>query len=213
MGEPLRIRVTDADRGANTSLLAWLRAEDELRGRVELEAAPPHPGSLGTLADVLTVAVGAGGAVSGLTSALIAWIRRRAGETVVQVTLADGSSVELRATAVHGPEDPVVLGEALTAAAESADSLRTARVLRRPRPGRRRQRAVPGDSRHRPPHPRPRLQGAALRHPAPDAGRLPRRPEAVQPPVQPGQPAAHQQGPGRALDPTGRGRWESGGAE
>ncbi|MFD9685047.1 hypothetical protein ACFWXO_04725 [Kitasatospora sp. NPDC059088] len=102
MDESLRILVTDADRGATTSLLAWLRAEDELRGRVELEAPPPQPGSLGTLADVLTVAVGAGGAVSGLTSALIAWIRRRAGETVVQVTRADGSSVELRATAVHG---------------------------------------------------------------------------------------------------------------
>ncbi|MFI9361392.1 hypothetical protein ACIG5E_10045 [Kitasatospora sp. NPDC053057] len=94
--------MTDADRGAAASLLAWLRAEDELRGRVELEAAPPRPGELGTLADVLTVAVGTGGAVSGLTSALIAWIRRRAGETVVQVTRTDGSSIELRATAVHG---------------------------------------------------------------------------------------------------------------
>ncbi|MFH9347654.1 hypothetical protein [Kitasatospora sp. NPDC017646] len=96
--------MTDADRGATASLLAWLQAEDELRGRVELEAAPPQPGSLGTMADVLTVAVGTGGAVSGLTSALIAWIRRRAGETVVRVTRADGSSIELRATAVHGLE-------------------------------------------------------------------------------------------------------------
>ncbi|MFF9644894.1 effector-associated constant component EACC1 [Kitasatospora aureofaciens] len=94
--------MTDADRGAVASLLAWLRAEDELRGRVELEAAPPQPGSLGTRTDVLTVAVGTGGAVSGLTSALIAWVRRRGGETVVRVTRADGSSVELRATAVHG---------------------------------------------------------------------------------------------------------------
>ncbi|MET8539995.1 hypothetical protein ABZW03_04965 [Kitasatospora sp. NPDC004799] len=101
MDEPLRIRVTDADQGAAASLLSWLRAEDELRGYVELVAPPPQPGSLGALADVLTVAVGAGGAASGLTSALIAWIRRRTGETVVQVTRADGSSIELRATAVR----------------------------------------------------------------------------------------------------------------
>ncbi|MFI9161383.1 effector-associated constant component EACC1 [Kitasatospora aureofaciens] len=102
MDDLLRIRVTDADRGATASLLGRLRAEDELRGRVELEAAPPLPGSPGTHADVLTVAVGTGGAVSGLTSALIAWVRWRGGETVVRVTRADGSSIELRATAVHG---------------------------------------------------------------------------------------------------------------
>ncbi|MGW1173722.1 effector-associated constant component EACC1 [Kitasatospora sp. NPDC002543] len=93
--------MTDADRGAAASLLSWLRTEGDLRGYVELEASPPRPGSLGTLADVLTVAVGAGGAASGLTSALVAWIRRRTGETVVQVTRADGSSIELRATAVR----------------------------------------------------------------------------------------------------------------
>ncbi|MFE5587731.1 hypothetical protein ACFQ87_41695, partial [Kitasatospora sp. NPDC056531] len=69
MDNRLLIRITDADQGAAASLLARLRAEPELRGRVEPVAAPPRPGSLGTLADVLTVAVGTGGAVSGLTSA------------------------------------------------------------------------------------------------------------------------------------------------
>ncbi|MET8625100.1 hypothetical protein ABZW30_15325 [Kitasatospora sp. NPDC004669] len=58
MDNRLLIRVTDADRGAATSLRTWLRAEPELRGRVELTAAPPRPGSLGTLADVLTGAAG-----------------------------------------------------------------------------------------------------------------------------------------------------------
>ncbi|MFI1524774.1 effector-associated constant component EACC1 [Kitasatospora cineracea] len=92
----------DADTTAVGSLLAWLRVEPSLRGRVEPVGSAPRPGSLGTLADVLTVALGAGGAASGLTSALIAWIRRRSGDTVVRVTRSDGSSIELRATAVRG---------------------------------------------------------------------------------------------------------------
>ncbi|MFF2618311.1 hypothetical protein [Kitasatospora sp. NPDC058046] len=92
----------DADTTAIGSLLAWLRAEPTLRGRVEPVGTAPRPGSLGTLADVLTVALGAGGVASGLTSALIAWIRRQSGDTVVHVTRSDGSSIELRATAVHG---------------------------------------------------------------------------------------------------------------
>nr|WP_223244855.1 hypothetical protein [Streptomyces sp. CBMA156] len=131
----MTIRVDDADdRGALASLLSWLRAEAGPYGRVGTVGAPSPPGTLGTVADVLTVAVGAGGAASGLTSALIAWIRRRTGDTVVQVTRADGSSVELRATAVRGlSADSVAalvreVGESLTdrpggpARAPSADS-------------------------------------------------------------------------------------------
>ncbi|RKT09227.1 hypothetical protein BX285_6301 [Streptomyces sp. 1114.5] len=102
LDEKVLIRVDDADTTAVGSLLAWLRAEPALRGRVEPVGTAPRPGSLGTLADVLTVALGAGGVASGLTSALIAWIRRRSGDMVVHVTRSDGSSIELRATAVHG---------------------------------------------------------------------------------------------------------------
>lgn len=99
MDDTVQIRVEAADDGA-ASLLAWLRAEADLRGRVHLAESPPQPGSLGTVADVLMVAVGEGGVVSVLASALIAWIRRQSGNIVVTLTRSDGSSIEVKATEV-----------------------------------------------------------------------------------------------------------------
>ncbi|GGM24133.1 hypothetical protein GCM10011608_06230 [Micromonospora sonchi] len=100
MDDAVRIRVAaGADAAA---LLDWLRVEPELSGCIDRDAAPPTPGSLGTVTDVLVVAVGSGGVATVLASALVSWIRRRAGSAEVRVTLSDGSSIEIRATDVHG---------------------------------------------------------------------------------------------------------------
>jgi hypothetical protein len=101
MDGEVQIRVSGAEDGA-ASLMSWLLAEVDLRGRIRLDGSPPPSGSLGAMTDVLTVAVGAGGSASVLASALVAWIRRRSGNTVIRVTRPDGSSIELEATEVRG---------------------------------------------------------------------------------------------------------------
>jgi hypothetical protein len=101
MDDTVRIRVAAGAEGS-AALLDWLWAEPELRGHVDRDASPPKPGSLGTVTDVLVVAVGSGGVATVLASALVSWIRRRTGSAEVTVTLSDGSSIEIRATDVHG---------------------------------------------------------------------------------------------------------------
>jgi hypothetical protein len=84
------------------SLHAWLVADGELRGRVRLLPQLPRPGTLGAVDDVLTVALGPGGAATALASVLITWIRHRTAEVTVTLTRPDGSSVNLSAKHVHG---------------------------------------------------------------------------------------------------------------
>jgi hypothetical protein len=56
------------------SLLRWLRREPELRGRVGITSRPPRAGEMGSVPELLTVAVGSGGAVSVLAASLRAWL-------------------------------------------------------------------------------------------------------------------------------------------
>ncbi|MFD0392296.1 hypothetical protein ACFQ3Z_03830 [Streptomyces nogalater] len=59
------------------SLLTWLTEEGGLRGRVTPQESPPVPGTLGPALDGLLVALGSGGAATGLATSLVAWIRSR----------------------------------------------------------------------------------------------------------------------------------------
>ncbi|MGV9254573.1 effector-associated constant component EACC1 [Streptomyces sp. NPDC003697] len=77
------------------SLLAWLTDDDGLRGRVAPQERPPVPGTLGPALDGLLVALGSGGAATGLTTALVSWIRSRRGSVTVKATRPDGASVEI----------------------------------------------------------------------------------------------------------------------
>ncbi|MFJ5924367.1 hypothetical protein ACIQF6_17390 [Kitasatospora sp. NPDC092948] len=94
----LRITVVDdRDRDALQSLFDWLRLEDELRGRLRLEASrSARPGEMGALLDVLTVALGSGGVGAVLASSLSAWFSQRRAEVKVVLT-RDGRSVEVDA--------------------------------------------------------------------------------------------------------------------
>ncbi|MER7444521.1 effector-associated constant component EACC1 [Micromonospora avicenniae] len=80
-----------------TSLLDWLRREDELRGRVCLEQLPTRPGEMGALADTLVVALGSGGAVAVLAGSLSTWLSQRGTSVEVQITGPDGRQVIVRA--------------------------------------------------------------------------------------------------------------------
>lgn len=114
----MKVRVTDgADDGAaadeTRSLLAWLAEEDELRGRVIPQEGPPVPGTLGPVLDGLVVALGSGGAATGLTTALVAWIRGRHGDVTVKATRPDGASLEISTKLVR-PMTPQELGALVT---------------------------------------------------------------------------------------------------
>jgi hypothetical protein len=100
-GSRLRITVAD-DPDHLRSLLEWLRLEDELRGQVRLEAAhDPSGQQMGGVLDVLTVALGSGGAGAVLASSLSTWLTHRSSDVKITVTAPDGRRVEVDARRVR----------------------------------------------------------------------------------------------------------------
>jgi hypothetical protein len=95
--------VGDQAATVRRSLEAWLLGHDELRGRVRSVPAAPSPGAMGSLPDVLMVAVEHGGAVATATaSVLISWIRRQSAKVSVTAKRPDGSEITLTADHVRG---------------------------------------------------------------------------------------------------------------
>ncbi|MGH3621934.1 MAG: effector-associated constant component EACC1 [Sciscionella sp.] len=100
----------DAAVGELRSLFSWLVQEEELRGRVKLVETAPEPGTLGGWPEALVVALGQGGAITVLASAVIAWIRHRTSEVTCTLTRPDGTSVTVAAARVRRA-DLVNVGE------------------------------------------------------------------------------------------------------
>ncbi|MFF3068802.1 hypothetical protein [Kitasatospora sp. NPDC057936] len=89
-----RIAITGGDPEDLSSLYEWLVSEDELRGMVRVSRRPIGQTELGSAVDLLTVALGAGGAGSVLSSALVTWLKAR--RTSAKITVeAEGRSVTL----------------------------------------------------------------------------------------------------------------------
>ena len=84
------------------SLEAWLAGREELRGRVRPVVAVPEPGAMGSVVDVLTVALGQGGMATATASVLISWIRRQHGKVSVTAKRPDGAEITLAADHVRG---------------------------------------------------------------------------------------------------------------
>lgn len=76
-------------------LFNWLGSEDELRGRVRPQRRAPKPGEMGSAVELLTVAVGSGGAVAVLIQSVCTWLTSRGADVKVTVTTADGRRVEV----------------------------------------------------------------------------------------------------------------------
>lgn len=83
-------------------LYAWLREEDELRGRLSLSGPPPRPGELGSAVDILLVSLAPGGVAGALVAGLFSWLRTRTSDVKIHLRKADGGEVDLSATAVRG---------------------------------------------------------------------------------------------------------------
>jgi hypothetical protein len=92
------------------SLQAWLAGEDTLRGRVILERHSSRGNRMGTVGDVLVVALGAGGAVTVLARSMPAWLLRHA-DVTVEVRAPDGRTVQVSANGV--PDAQAVIQAAL----------------------------------------------------------------------------------------------------
>lgn len=87
-----RIRI-DGDDAASEGeqLWGWLRHERGLTGRVERVPRAPGPTDLGGVLDMLTVALGSGGAAAVLAQSLSVWFKTRRPNVTVTVTTEAGT--------------------------------------------------------------------------------------------------------------------------
>lgn len=94
-----RIRVTAGrDIVAElTSLREWLGREAAFRGRVQVESLPIESGHMGGIVDTLTVALGAGGAVTVLANSMSVWLKQRGSDVNIEVISSIGKKVTLTA--------------------------------------------------------------------------------------------------------------------
>jgi hypothetical protein len=84
----VQVRVDDDGSDALTALATWLSGEDELRGRVRVVRGPIGDTELGSLPELLTVALGAGGAGTALVASLRIWLLTR--RTSARITVETG---------------------------------------------------------------------------------------------------------------------------
>lgn len=106
VSDPL-LSISAEDGDVLRSLLDWLRHEDTLRSRVRTAQTPVRPGEMGAgVLNVLTVALGSGGAGAVLATSVSTWLSQRHADVTLTVTAEDGRHIELDARRVR---DPAVL--------------------------------------------------------------------------------------------------------
>ncbi|MFI0486845.1 hypothetical protein [Actinomadura sp. 9N215] len=92
----LQVVVEGAEAATHTvGLCDWLGLEDELRGRVRPQRRAPKPGEMGASVELLTVAVGSGGAVVVLLQSVCTWLTSRGADVKVTVSADDGRRIEV----------------------------------------------------------------------------------------------------------------------
>lgn len=103
----ISIMVSSNDQRSASSLYDWLSGADELRGRLNLTRSTPRPDEMGDLANIITVAVGSGGAATVLIGSLATWItQRRNAEVTLKITSPARRAIEINA---RGTADVVAL--------------------------------------------------------------------------------------------------------
>lgn len=92
------LRLTGSDDPAEIrELEAFLTNDPELRRWVAARVTAPEPGTMGSVADVLVVALGQGGTATALASVLISWIRRQRSKISVHARCACGKEITVSA--------------------------------------------------------------------------------------------------------------------
>jgi membrane-associated two-gene conflict system component 1 (EACC1) len=93
-----QLRLTGSDDPADTrELEAFLTGNPELRRWVTAQVAAPKPGAMGSVTDVLVVALGQGGTATALASVLISWIRRQRSTISVHTRCSCGKETTVSA--------------------------------------------------------------------------------------------------------------------
>lgn len=87
----VEILIADRDLETQVDLVEWLSGEDELRGRVREVRGPIGDTELGSVTEVLVVALGSGGAGTVLASSLITWLQTRRTKAKITVKSRKGS--------------------------------------------------------------------------------------------------------------------------
>ncbi len=83
-----QIRILGGTDGDLAALGEWLQGEDELRGRIRATHGAIGDTELGSVVDLLTVALGAGGAGTVLASSLKTWLLTR--KTTAKIIVKSG---------------------------------------------------------------------------------------------------------------------------
>jgi hypothetical protein len=90
--------LTGSDTPSDTrELETFLTSNPELRRWVTAQVAAPKPGSMGSVTDVLVVALGQGGTATALASVLISWIRRQRSKISVHTRCSCGKEITVSA--------------------------------------------------------------------------------------------------------------------
>ena len=76
-------------------LVAWLRMEDGLRGRVQAASKPVESGHMGGVLDTVGIAVGSGGLAVTFVRSLFLWLGTRKSSLRTQLTLRTAGGREV----------------------------------------------------------------------------------------------------------------------
>ncbi|HEX6361108.1 effector-associated constant component EACC1 [Actinophytocola sp.] len=104
------IQVSGDDGTELSALWDWLRKERALAGSLRAQPRSAVDGQLGGAFEVLSVAVGSGGAVAVLAHSLTAWLRTRKSDITVTVKTAT-RSVSINARRVGTTDEVIALLE------------------------------------------------------------------------------------------------------
>ena len=101
----------------------WLAAEDPLRGGVTPLRSNPNPGEMGGAVEVLTVALGSGGAGAVLARSLCTWLVQRRADVTIIITAPSGGQVWVDVKRARNPESVIrevstLLGQTIAEAGE-----------------------------------------------------------------------------------------------
>lgn len=85
----INVSLLDGRPGDIYSLSDWLQRDDEFRGRVRTLPRQPGPSEMGAAVEILSVALGSGGAGAVLAGALAAWLQTRRARISVEVVVGE----------------------------------------------------------------------------------------------------------------------------
>nr|MDT0658905.1 hypothetical protein [Micromonospora sp. DSM 115978] len=72
------------------ALFNWLQREDELRGRISTSSRRPGPDEMGSVVEILSIALGSGGAGAVLAGSLTTWLQTRRARISVELLVSEG---------------------------------------------------------------------------------------------------------------------------